>query len=43
MSRQIVGEDLGLEPTRPQEDDPPVEDELVATEDPSGRWTWAVR
>jgi hypothetical protein len=25
-----------------QEDDPPVEDQLVATEDPQGRWTWAV-
>jgi hypothetical protein len=26
----------------PQEDDPPVEDELVATRDAAGRWTWAV-
>jgi hypothetical protein len=25
-----------------QEDDPPVEDHLLATQDPAGRWTWAV-
>ena len=24
------------------DDDPPVEDELVATEDAAGRWTWSV-